>query len=803
MHPHVVLVYRTVSNRPAIRRGTGEKPAGNRGETGHWPPGDRHSVRAAKIDSLKMVERGSRVAENELDRERAYVAGLYERLDGLRREATQRLAGVRAQSVGGNHQMRSERDAFARLHEDRLLQLRDVDSRLVFGRLRVTAAEEDVALRYIGRLGLRDQDQRTLLLDWRAPGASAFYQATAANPLGVVSRRHLIMRDRDVIRLDDEVFDAGLLAESGDAHEVQGEGALLAALTSERTGRMHDIVATIQAEQDRIIRSDLRGALVVQGGPGTGKTAVALHRAAYLLYTHRERLGSAGVLIVGPSSAFMNYIESVLPSLGETGVVMQSLGELFPGVSATTDDFPTVASLKGSAEMADVIARAVKSRQRVPSQPQTIQVNGDALTIQPATLSRAISRAQASGKPHNEARVVFVNQALDQIVEQFAEQLRRSGNTLDDTDVRALREDLRTSYEVRVVLNTAWMPLTAEKLIQDLYARPQWLSELTHRWSPQRRALLRRPREAPFTVSDVPLLDEAAELLGQFAAPADPGRWAREAQHARDLENAKQAIRNAGAEGLVNPDQLVDTFSETAASETTAERARSDRTWTFGHVVVDEAQELSPMQWRLLVRRSPLRSFTIVGDIAQASSLDAASSWQAALDPLFAGRWELEELTVNYRTPAQIAREAERVARLNGLSITSTQSVREGNWPITEVEAVDAGALPAAVASAVRDDRSLSSSGTLAVIAPAESYSAILQQLEGAFGDDVGAGARGLDSPIAVLSAHDAKGLEFDSVIVADPDGLRAESPRGAAALYVAMTRPTQRLSLVRVGARA
>jgi DNA helicase IV len=170
---------------------------------------------------------------------------------------------------------------------------------------------------------------------------------------------------------------------------------------------------------------------------------------------------------------------------------------------------------------------------------------------------------------------------------------------------------------------------------------------------------------------------------------------------------------------------------------------------------------------------------------------------------LFAGRWELEELTVNYRTPAQIAREAERVARLNGLSITSTQSVREGNWPITEVEAVDAGALPAAVASAVRDDRSLSSSGTLAVIAPAESYSAILQQLEGAFGDDVGAGARGLDSPIAVLSAHDAKGLEFDSVIVADPDGLRAESPRGAAALYVAMTRPTQRLSLVRVGARA
>lgn len=739
------------------------------------------------------------MADNELDREREYVARLYGRLDALRLEAAQRLAGVRAQSVGGNHQMRSERDAFARLHEDRLLQLRDVDSRLVFGRLQVEPDGEEPALRYIGRLGLRDDNQRTLLLDWRAPGASAFYQATAANPLGVAARRHLIMRDRDVIRIDDEIFDADLLTESGGNPEVQGEGALLAALTSERTGRMHDIVATIQAEQDRIIRAEFRGALVVQGGPGTGKTAVALHRAAYLLYTNRARLGSAGVLIVGPSSAFMNYIESVLPSLGETGVVMQSLGELFPGVSATEDDTPEVAALKGSAEMADLIARAIASRQRVPAKPQTVSVNGDQLTIAPSTIARAMARAQTSRKPHNEARVVFVNHALDSLVDQLANQLRRNGNAIDDTDVRALREDLRTSYEVRVVLNTAWLPLTPEKLIQDLYARPQWLSELTHRWTPMRRALLLRPREAPFTVSDVPLLDEAAELLGELAAPADPGQREREAQHARDLDNATEAIRNAGAEGIVDAGLLVDTFAEQVTQETTAERARSDRTWTFGHVVVDEAQELSPMQWRLLVRRSPMRSFTIVGDIAQASSLEAPSSWDAALDPFFAGRWQVEELTVNYRTPAHIVLEGERVAREHGLSLTSTRSVREGDWPIQEDLVAHADQLPAAVVDAVRRDKSVSEAGTLAVITPADSHAAVLSQLVDAFGGDVGTGARGLDRPIAVLSAHDVKGLEFDSVVVADPDGLLAESRRGAAALYVAMTRPTQRLTMVKV----
>ena len=250
------------------------------------------------------------MVDHELQREQDYVATLYARLDALQREAEQQLDAIRLLDVGGNHQGRSERDTFARLYEDRILQLREVDERLAFGRLEFAADADDPddpdgetsVLRYIGRIGLRDENLQPILLDWRVPQASAFYQATAATPLGARARRHLLSKGRSIIRIEDEVFDAALL--ESDAAELQGEGALLAALTAQRTGRMADIVATIQAEQDRIIRSELKGVLVVQGGPGTGKTAVALHRAAYLLYSHRERLKSSGVLIVGPSRSF-------------------------------------------------------------------------------------------------------------------------------------------------------------------------------------------------------------------------------------------------------------------------------------------------------------------------------------------------------------------------------------------------------------------------------------------------------------------------------------------------------------------
>lgn len=250
---------------------------------------------------------------------------------------------------------------------------------------------------------------------------------------------------------------------------------------------------------------------------------------------------------------------------------------------------------------------------------------------------------------------------------------------------------------------------------------------------------------------------------------------------------------------MVSAEQLADNFAEAPVRVTTADRAATDRTWTYGHVVVDEAQELSPMHWRLLVRRSPMRSFTIVGDIAQASSAASSRSWRSALDPFFRGRWDLEELTVNYRTPAQIAREAERVAGEHGLPITPAQSVREGDWPIRDVTVGSPDALPLAVAEAVRVDRGIDASGTLAVIVSRAARAAVLARLIATFGTDVGAGEAGLECPIAVLTTHESKGLEFDAVVLADPAALVAESPRGAAALYVAMTRPTQRLTQVHV----
>jgi DNA helicase IV len=733
------------------------------------------------------------VIDQELVREQDYVRALYERLDALQEEAEGQLKAVRRQDVGGNHQSRSERDTFARLYEDRIVQLREVDDRLAFGRLETMPDDSgDSVYRYIGRVGLRDEDHKPLLLDWRVPQASAFYQATAATPLGARARRHLLSKGRTIIRIEDEILDAALLADP-DASTHQGEGALLAALTAQRTGHMSDIVSTIQAEQDRIIRSELAGVLVVQGGPGTGKTAVALHRAAYLLYTHRDRLRDSGVLIIGPSRSFLQYIEAVLPSLGETGVVLASVGQLFPGVEATHEDAPAVAALKGQAFMADLIARAVHSRQRTPSAPQQLVVNGDRIVLQPELVANAIARARGTGKTHNEARVTFVKTAINALSRVWLEQLQQQGRSMDDTDLPMLREDLRLADDVRIALNTAWLPLTPQKLVQDLYARPQWLEELTPRWRFAQRKLLARPRTAEFTIADIPLLDEAAELLGEYNAVDQAKKRALKEQRKRDVENAETAIENMQVKGLVNAKDLAASFAELDERATTSERAARDRSWTYGHVVIDEAQELSPMQWRLVLRRGPRRSFTIVGDIAQAASSAASASWKEALQPVLDGspeadRWRLEELTVNYRTPSQIATAAETVAMSHRLPITRSRTVRSSEWPVETV---------ADAAVAVRRDLALGTGGTLAVIVVDSALDDLEFTLRAEFGDLLGVGALGLSREIALLTPQDAKGLEFDAVIVVDPAAILAASERGAGALYVAMTRATQRLYLV------
>ena len=550
----------------------------------------------------------------ELAHERDYVAGLYARLEELREEKRRQLAQVRRAGAVGTMQNVSERDAFAALYEDRLAQLDAVDDRLVFGRLDLDSGEAQ----YIGRIGLTTEDLQRLMVDWRAPEAGHFYQATAFDRQGVRRRRHLILQGRDVKAIEDDVLDAAMLT---DEESLQGEGALLAALNSKRTGRMSDIVSTIQSEQDRIIRSSISGAVVVQGGPGTGKTAVALHRAAYLLYTHRDRLKSAGVLLVGPSSSFMKYIERVLPSLGENGVVMASVGRLMPGIHAVPEADADGAAIKGRLDMAVIVANAVSNRMRVPAQNRVLEVDGRKLTLTPRQVRRARERARATGKPYNEARVTFVKILLRELTEQMTE-LVEAGNIGNNADRSYLAEDVRTARDVRIALNLCWMPMTPEKLISDLFSKPEILEFCTPHLTPAQRALLQRPADAPWTESDVPLLDEAAELLGELDPAAGRGLAQQEHDRARDLANAKQTLVNmeaAGVDPLMSAEELAEQNQEQDARQTAAERATSDRTWAFGHIVVDEAQELSPMQWRLLVRRCPLKSFTIVGDIAQTS----------------------------------------------------------------------------------------------------------------------------------------------------------------------------------------
>lgn len=739
--------------------------------------------------------------QRQLDVEREYVRILYARLDALRQEKAEELARVRRTDLGSNHQSRSERDAFATHYEDRLSQLNSVDNRLVFGRLDATD-DDGPHTRYIGRIGLATEEHQRLMVDWRAREAAAFYQATARHPMGVRRRRHLILDGRDVTAIEDDVLDPQMLGEEG---VLQGEGALLAALNSKRTGRMTDIVSTIQAEQDRIIRAPLPGVHVVQGGPGTGKTAVALHRAAYLLYEHRERLRKSGVLIVGPSSSFLWYIDRVLPSLGETGVVMSSLADLYPGVHGVPERDRGVARIKAGLEMADVIRQAVRDRQKVPAKDQKLRADSYEVVLTRKLVRRARDKARATGKPHNQARATFVKIVLRELADRLGQDLnRRSGNAIDRS---YLVEDLRQAPEVRKALNLCWLPVSAETLVRQLFAKRHYLdSAFRHHTAAQRDALA-RAADAPLTVSDVPLLDEAAELLGDLEEAGVRFRTS-EAERAKATENAEKALYNmhqsledVGVDGVVTAADLTAFNEATEYRMTAAEAAHADRTWAYGHVVVDEAQELTPMQWRVLMRRCPMKSFTVVGDIAQGGSASAATSWDAALSPFVGDRFALDELTVNYRTPAAISEAAAAVARAAGLKISTPSAVREGQAPVvTPMPAhTDDDVLAAEVADQTEAEVEAVAGGLVAVIAPEHRVAQLGDVLSRRLPGKVGAGMRRVENSVVVVSTWEAKGLEFDSVVLVEPAEIVAEY-NGVGSLYVAMTRPTQRLRIIGAG---
>lgn len=759
------------------------------------------------VARVARAERTGVSRQEQLREEQSAVDLRYARLDVLREQTAERLRQIRRSGPSGSPQNRSERDAFATLYEDRIAQLDAVEQRLTFGRLDLADGET----RYVGRIGLTQEDHTVLLTDWRAPAAQAFYRATAARPEGVVRRRHLVSRGRVVTGVEDEVLDLDAVGTgAADPSTLSGEGALLAALATGRTGRMGDIVATIQAEQDAVIRSDLAGTLVVQGGPGTGKTAVALHRAAYLLYAHRRTLERSGVLLVGPSHTFLRYIDQVLPSLGETGVVTATVADLLPGVVADGTEPDAVAAVKGRALWAQILPRAVRQRERVPAEAREITIEGRVVRVEPRDVADAIGKARRTGRPHNLARVVFVRDMLSRLAQQYSAQLPFP---LPPDELGDVVEELRTTREVRIALNLAWMPLTPQSLLEGLFARPDRLADAAPELTDDERALLVRPAGSYWTPADVPLLDEAAELLGED----DQAERARAAEDARrraaDVEYARQVLSTSGADGLVSAELLADRFAHGGPAMTTAERAAADRTWTYGHVVVDEAQELSPMAWRMLLRRCPTRSMTVAGDVAQTSAPAGARSWRTMLDPVLQGSWRLAELTVNYRTPATVADTAQRTATAAGLPVSPLTSAREVPDALTVRQATSAAVVHAAVldelgaalasiqgAHAGAGADLDADAGRVAIVAAAGRV-AELRHLVAASPHapalrPSGAGSV-LDARLAVLSPRESKGLEFDVVVLVEPAEVAQEA---AGDLYVAMTRPTRALRVVTTG---
>jgi len=761
----------------------------------------------------------------ELEQEQAYVSMLYRRLDTLRERTQAELERALGYEGGGNVQARVDRDAFVSRHSARLAQLNAAEHGLCFGRL----DRSDGSHLYIGRMGLLDEDREPLLVDWRAPAAQPFYRATWAAPDGVVRRRHLRIRGREVLGIEDDVLDPESLTEA-EREGLTGEAALLASLTASRTGRMGDIVATIQAEQDRIIRSDLPGILVVQGGPGTGKTAVALHRAAFLLYSHRQRLARRGVLVVGPNPTFLRYIEQVLPSLGETDVLLSTAGTLFPGVTATAQEPVGVAAIKGDPRMVEVLAAAITDRQRVPDDDIVVEVGGQRLRLDPGTAEQARQRARATGEPHNQARTTFRDEVVAALTDQMVAALTRDLPEVDlpeddellvdlfpderllDPDLDEIRAELNSAPAVRSAVDRLWPKLTPQQLVGGLLGSAERLAAAGSALDPAERALLLRPAsngEPAWTPADVPLLDEAAVLLGDDGARARRAEARQAEQDRAELAYAREvlagttigdAARYVPDTSALDPSLLANRWRSRGPEVGVAERARQDRGWVFGHVIVDEAQELSAMAWRMLMRRSPSRSMTVVGDMAQTGAPWGPGSWARALDPHAAGRWRVEELTVNYRTPAEIMAVAADVLAAINPGLAPPRSARESGTDPWHLQ-LDPAELPSRLPGVVAAEAAVVGDGKLAVLVPggraeelAELISAEVPAATSRQGPAV------LDARVAVLSVPEAKGLEFDAVVVVDPAAILAGGRHGANDLYVALTRTTARLGVVHAG---
>jgi DNA helicase IV len=715
----------------------------------------------------------TREYEEELQAEQQHVAELYTRLDAERaRVKSGHAAALRSPIDLKDGGTLVQRDSEVRALAKEMRRLGVADNGLCFGRLDSLSGERS----YIGRIGIfdKDDDYEPLLTDWRAPAARAFYTATGANPEGMRRRRQFHTRGRHVVEFTDEL----LGRPEDDERGGSGDAALLAAVNAPRGDGMRDIVATIQAEQDEIIRLDHPGVLVIEGGPGTGKTVVALHRVAYLLYTQRRRIENHGVLVVGPNSAFLTHIGRVLPSLGETDVVFMTTGDFVPGLHVTADDSPEAARAKGSLQMLKVLGAAVADRQRLPEDPIPIKLADVTVQIDAETAEWARDEARGSGLPHNEARAKFIDIVTYVLTERAIARIGRGWLTREDRkaweQLRSdLLKDLADNASFTEAIDELWPILTPESLLAALYCSPERL-----RAAGADKALLRAEGDA-WTVSDVSLLDELVDLLGPDKPVDDSAERQRkaEAEYAEgvlDMMVSREDLMSDEdhllATDLLYAEDLADRFVQVDTREL-AERAAADRDWTYRHIVVDEAQELSEMDWRVLMRRCPSRSFTVVGDLAQRRSTAGATSWDSMLEPYVPGRWVYRSLTVNYRTPAEIMSVAAALLAQFAPGVEPPESVRAtGVQPWSRQ--VDEAELASAITDFVRSENGRE--GTSVVIGPP--------------------GVEGTVPP------SETKGLEFDAVLVVEPERILADGPRGAAELYVALTRATQRLGVLHVG---
>ncbi len=698
--------------------------------------------------------------------EQTHLDAVFDRVETLRRRAERHLADAISDRDGSTFQARFERDVATTHHATRAARFTfgDIES-LAFGRIDDVSGERF----HIGRVSVVDEDGDVLLVDWRAPAAAAFYRATPVHTEGVARRRTLVTRGRRVRDLDDEILDIDA-AEALGLETVSGQGALLAALSRERSTTMRDIVATIQAEQDEIIRTPARGTMIVTGGPGTGKTVVALHRVAHLLYVDRDRFEGRGVLVVGPSTAFTEYTARVLPSLGEDTAVQRSIGALAPaGVRAHDWDEPEVSFVKGSLAMVEVCRRLLVAA--VPSLPPEFRfsVDGTSAVVDGERLRRLRERLLTGIDPSRPgATYLGLRSAADDALETMLwrvwsqSRARTAGRAPEDPRDVGFRSALAASPRMTMLRRSWWPDLDAEVVLAQLAEGRIELDAVADGvLDAAQRAILADAwsRADRWSVDDAALMDELAALIGT------PGPT-RDDEPADDPGIRLTMDRGPRAAPVV---------------DVSAAGYRD-----FAHVVVDEAQDLTPMQWRALARRGPYASWTVVGDLAQRSRVGEPETWEQVAALIGRRQVEIRRLEVNYRTPTEIAQVGRAVLEAAGHDPDEfPRAIRTTGTRPGLVEAGDVGATAIEVALAASAEHG----GTIVIVAPRGSVALMRARIE-----DRAVAANGR---VRVLDPREVKGLEFDDVVVAWPERIVGDSTTGLHDLFVAVTRATSRLTVV------